>query len=754
MDEDGRPGTNLSVGVYDDRTAHDLVYTQESPPPPHTPSILGHSLPYSRPSTLSPTPSSSWSDQRHTMPPPEPRQMPFDAESTEEIAGPSCFTNSHHFTIGTLNTNLTTNVPNFRTLFEHLNPYITHAAAHNSDERCDAPSCDPRTRVGVRMEIMKWMRLGTADPLPTKLMWLSGPAGSGKTAIALSVADLCHSEKLLAASFFFSSCSVTASRRSKRGFIATLAYHIAEHGTLWQFRTQLLLALERHPDIFRKNLKEQAECLLLGPLRISCRESNRSGWPKVIIVDGLDEVEAEQYHDPKRKEGLRAHENDQLEILNVLFSLSQCSIFPFRIFVSSRPESGIAGFFTTSARARTTELFLDSKYNPDADIRRFLEEKFNKIRQEAGITSLSWPGEATLDRLVDMSSGQFIVPDTIVRWVERGIPQQQLDDVLQLELRGHEAENPFATLDKLFRLILERSPNPSRDPHLVVKWIRCIEGSHNDTSVAPPAKFWKLLLEDIEGEVIFRMKPLASLISIPPPDTSAPITIYHKSLIDFLSTKARCKDLYVDEMSHDSFIASRIVRILKNKASANVLSLPIAADPLEFLRIFQDLKMVRHSTWTPGASICEHLLQFLASLNNDSKDDLALCDAAWWTGLYLTHTGSHAEGFEINQFDECANLLGSMYCRIHKAMECDSNPYPSAHDTLLQVPRSRCHAACIRWREGILAKAKELKWCVHEMEQVKLDSLHNMTVREVNQKFRRMRPGSFCAVCQPSEGRT
>lgn len=114
----GRPDAYFSMGVYSDRTAHEPVSTQDSPPPPHTPSFLRHSLPYSQPSTPSPTPSVSWSDQCHTVPPSEPRQTPFDAESTEETAGPSCFTNSHHFTIGTLNTNLATNVPNFRTLFE------------------------------------------------------------------------------------------------------------------------------------------------------------------------------------------------------------------------------------------------------------------------------------------------------------------------------------------------------------------------------------------------------------------------------------------------------------------------------------------------------------------------------------------------------------------------------------------------------------------------------------------------------------
>lgn len=58
--------------------------------------------------------------------------------------------------------------------------------------------------------------------------------------------------------------------------------------------------------------------------------------------------------------------------------------------------------------------------------------------------------------------------------------------------------------------------------------------------------------------------------------------------------------------------------------------------------------------------------------------------------------------------------------------------------------------ACTHWRKGILARAKELNWCVHELEEVDLDLLHNLTFEGVKQRFRRVGLDSPCAKCQPT----
>ena len=387
-------------------------------------------------------------------------------------------------------------------------------------------------------------------------MWLSGPAGSGKSAIAGSVAETCKKQGLLAASFFFSSGPLD--NRSKRCVITTIASHLAEHVALRDFTGQLHASIRRDPDILSRSLKEQASCLLLKPLRTIRDFCDITDWPKVIIVDGLDEVEAHQYRTlPVGEDGGAS------EILDALFTLAADSNFPFRIFISSRRERSILEYFSNTSHA--LELPLDSKYNPNLDIRRFLEAKFAAIRRRDGIPNTSWPGRRALDRLVDMSSGQFVLPATIIRYIEAGVPQRQLDSVLHLSRLNSES-GPFASLDALYHHILNRAHNPDHDPHMVVKWILSIRFALGPRT-PPPAKFWRQFLEDVDGELSYRLGPVSPLIAVPQADnTSAPITIYHRSLTEFLSAKTRCGDLYVDDTELHSFVAGRIVAALKRSS--------------------------------------------------------------------------------------------------------------------------------------------------------------------------------------------
>ncbi|TEB20239.1 hypothetical protein FA13DRAFT_1743239 [Coprinellus micaceus] len=657
-------------------------------------------------------------------------------------ASASYFSKARDFTVSSLTIN--NHSAESKALFEYLNPHISHGAAHDSSERCDAPACHEETRVAIRDDILSWIKHGNEDDEPKKIMWLSGPAGAGKSAIAGSVAEACKEEGLLAASFFFSSFSGSADRCSKRCLVATLAYHLSQHNALRLFETHLLAVVSRHPDIFHKKLKEQAECLILGPLRMIQGQGDTVSWPKVVIIDGLDEVVATAHRDRTGQRTPRTPEEEQVEILNVLLTLSQSPAFPFHIFIASRPEHNIVEFFNTNAQDLTVDLFLDSKYNPDADVERFLKSKFALIRRRAGITIPSWPGQPALDRLVEMSSGQFIVPVTIIRWVEGGLPQRQLDDILKLvPIRN---KNPFATLDALYRHILKRSMNHDSDPHLLIKWILSIQ-----SGVSTTAKFWRQFLQDEEGELSYRLAPISSLISVPPPDDTSPITIYHKSLSDFLSSPTRCRDLYVNEMGHRSFVSDRVLKVLKNKGP--VVPLSSSQDLADFLLIFFFLRLFVDST------------DFLGAASESSRRELSSYDVAWWTTVSLSVLRS-LDGSELLQ-DGVTNppeqgwgphpwLVRSIYCGVHRAMGCSSNELASAKPLGQQAEESNCHGACVRWRTGILAKAKELGWCVHALEDVKLDKLAYVTPIESNLMFNKVGEIRFdttvvasCAICQP-----
>ncbi|KAJ3533431.1 hypothetical protein NMY22_g7335 [Coprinellus aureogranulatus] len=691
-----------------DATAQELPHQGPSSPPswPTTPGTS----PLSSPSLSIPT--HSYQGQLQVPPSTPPA-----------LLGTNHFPHAHDFNISNLSIdNRSQNFAYPKTVFEYLEPHISHGAAHDSDERCDAPKCASETREAVQEDIVSFIAHGDEGQSSKKIMWLGGPAGSGKTAIAGSVAETCEKRGLTAATFFFSSFSGSADRRLKRFVVPTLANHLAEHDALHQYQAQLLLAIERNPRIFRKRLMDQAQCLILGPLRAIQGHCDTSTWPKGVLIDGLDEVQAEQYHDATKGDP-RTDEDDQLEILNVLITLANSPAFPFRIFVASRPERVITEFFATTAASSTVSLFLDAKYDPDADIERFLWSKFAEIRRRYGISNASWPKKKVVDRIVEMSSGQFVVPATIIRFISVGPPMRHLEDVLRVEWEVTE-KSPFAIVDALYAHILNRSP----DPHMAVNWIGCFS-SFDERQIGgkrrpASAFFWRHFLEDSEGEFYHILMPLTSLFSIPSPeDTTTPIVLYHKSLTDFLSSEVRSGKLYVGEEAWTSFAAGRCVKVLKNKGPT--VSLPPEYDVSKFVVLFLSLcPLVIPSYFGMEGQKLSEFCNFVVHLSPESKTELLSCNSAWWTCRFLTEPSDIATALWYDRKDRSAmRYIGAIYCMIHSAL-CDTSS-----------PDSPCHPACTHWRTEILKEARVLGWPANDLETMDISQLSDLTKGQFQEKL-------------------
>ncbi|KIM39462.1 hypothetical protein M413DRAFT_446966 [Hebeloma cylindrosporum] len=103
--------------------------------------------------------------------------------------------------------------------FDILRRSIAAGAFHDSQDRSNPPKCFPGTREAALSRVMAWV----VDEQNTHhVMWIFGPAGTGKSALAQTIAEMCFREGRLAASFFFSGFSA-----ARRQLICTLAYQIA-----------------------------------------------------------------------------------------------------------------------------------------------------------------------------------------------------------------------------------------------------------------------------------------------------------------------------------------------------------------------------------------------------------------------------------------------------------------------------------------------------------------------------------------------
>jgi hypothetical protein len=347
-------------------------------------------------------------------------------------------------------------------------------AVHNSAGRYDAPKCHEDTRKAVQEEIHGRIQEGDDDAEPKKILWLTGPAGTGKTAIAGSIADTCDEEGLLAGSFFFASFLASETRRSKRCLVATLAHHlISPLDDDHPLRRAVLSVVQRDRFVFCKRLKDQFKLLLVKPLGDTRGQFDASVLPKVFIIDGLDEVEAPNSREPGRDlhEVRTENEADQEEILSALLYAARDPSFPFRIVIASRPERTIQSFLSTVAACVTREIFLDDKYNPDSDIALFLMASFAKVRRRYRLPTL-WPSEQDLQELVSNASGQFIYAATVIRFLQSGShPNPRALQEALLSWKVQVKFGALAPLDALYARILRSSP----DPALSAQWLWVIK---------------------------------------------------------------------------------------------------------------------------------------------------------------------------------------------------------------------------------------------------------------------------------------
>ncbi|KAF6742099.1 hypothetical protein DFP72DRAFT_214530 [Ephemerocybe angulata] len=477
---------------------------------------------------------------------------------------------------------------------DHLIANMAPGAIHNSDERCEALKCLKDTRVAVQEDIMSWIEAGDQDAQPTRIMWVTGPAGTGKTAILGTIADACKEKGTLAASFFFSAFAGSANRRTKRCLVPTLAYQLMNHGSIPGLREHILSSLVQDPLVFKKDMKEQLNALVLEGLRSVTHDlsGDNDGVPRVIVIDGLDECDVEQYQESSNKANPSVHvptrrkEDDQLEVLSLLLLATSHPSFPFRILIASRPEVTIRDFFTTDGKACTRELFLDEKYDPDADIALFYAAKFSTICRRLGISPEEWPGKEAKLILIRNASGQFIYAATVVRYIEGSphspkppsqssskpsTPHQRLQQILGRQRAGS-PHNPLEALDALYHLVLETCP----DPELSMKWLGAAQITDYSGDLFP---VWllRLVLEASPGEEQCALGPLSSLLptQISGENLRMPYSFYHKSFLDFIEDPTRCGKRFLTEEEALTWVAQRFFQTLDKRKPSSYVALPL-----------------------------------------------------------------------------------------------------------------------------------------------------------------------------------
>ncbi|KAF5314374.1 hypothetical protein D9619_011894 [Psilocybe cf. subviscida] len=425
-----------------------------------------------------------------------PASSPFSIPSPSLVPMSNTFRNTNNIQDSSLTVIVDSSGPgSLDRLFDEVAPN----AILNAGGRAHEARCYPGTREEVIGKIERF--IDGQDESNRRMMWLSGPPGAGKSAIAQTVAECCQERGIHAANFFFFRSDGT--RNFAQPLVATLVYQLL--GLYPALNGLLTDCLTTRPLICRASIREQFRHLLSSPIQ----HLSRIRRPDILIVDGLDECDDKQ---------------QQQQILQALYSLVKKPNSLFRVLVTSRDEHQIRIVMTfDKIRSSLERISLDDDYRPHDDIRRFVTAKFDEIKTAHPLAHTlvkGWPANEDVDTITNESSGQFIYAATVMHFIEYS-PANPAVSLLAIHgLQPSGANSPFAQLDAIYSYIFSQAPD--------IRAVKLCLGAH--------------FL--IQKRKLLGAGELFAAVAAGPP---IQLVFHHASLHDYLKDQPRSGIYYIDE---------------------------------------------------------------------------------------------------------------------------------------------------------------------------------------------------------------
>ncbi|KAF8655589.1 hypothetical protein AX16_003010 [Volvariella volvacea WC 439] len=443
---------------------------------------------------------------------------------------------------------------------DKLRRLVVDDATHTGNIRADPLECDPNTRQLIIRTIISRME----NPTPGKIvLWIRGPAGIGKSAIAKSVADNLDgtgSTAIVAGSFFFFRSDTR--RNSLLRFIPTLAYQLAV--SIKGVGERIDEVINNDPQVLVADLKTQWQKLIIAPINTVPNIA-----PAAIIIDGLDEC---------------VEQRDQRTLLDFI---AMCGPrFPISFVVCSRPEPHLINLFDTDNLSKLCGLPIDlSLHKDNAEMRAFVEARFSviysrhrDILQYYAVDGI-WPPVEVVRLITDRADGQFLYPTTLFKYID---DDASMDSNPQKRLEACLKQAPWALspLDALYRQVIELShlpddehmhdllylccllPSDIKDMHDRSRMNILVGGPDPPPDLRPSLALISILVSLCKADCRVKLRKLHSVLSIPENDHDA-VSVHHKSFCDFLLDTQRSGPYCIDRKSRAQIIMERCANLIE-----------------------------------------------------------------------------------------------------------------------------------------------------------------------------------------------
>jgi hypothetical protein len=398
--------------------------------------------------------------------------------------------------------------------------------------------CLPGTRQQIIEEITQWVNSPNGEDVPC-VYFLSGVAGSGKSAIAHTIAQ--HFDQLgrLGSSFCFDRADQV--QRCPNKLFSTISLDIADLDCQWKTALHNVVQGKRA----LRSTQAPGEQFMNFILKPS--QALTTVGPVVIVIDALDEC------------GDQAAREILLRIIGQRMHALPSN---FRVLVTSRPEPDIHKALTGKLHIRRKHMESINKKENEADISLYIQEQLADLTD----LELEWPNKEWSCLLLKSSDGLFQWAFTACSAIKGGkgalCPTERLTRFI----------TSGQGLDGLYSEILSQAfdPSDSQDMNHFTLIMGRILAAKEPLSVVSLSE----LHSDNERSNLVELvtRPLASLLS---GVTQANVAVrpLHTSFRDFLTHKGRSGQFYVDPTPQHQNLALASWRVMKAELRFNICKL-------------------------------------------------------------------------------------------------------------------------------------------------------------------------------------
>ena len=408
--------------------------------------------------------------------------------------------------------------------------------------------CAPNTRVQFLDDVQKWIHQSEASSSP-RILLLSNVAGSGKSAVAHSVARLVKDDPNcdFVSSFFF--VRDTAGRNTPERFMSTLAFELASQDS--QCAMHMSGLIEKDPALAGGSVTRLFYDLVVPSVKASDRYC--SSRPVVVVVDALDEG---------------GYDEIILKIIRDGFPNLPSA---FRFFITSRPHVTIDQTLKESQQLRRTSFNLGGEENI-SDIRKYIALRSTSV---LGLDP-SWLDSARQDQLAKKTEGLFVWITVVFNYISDPTktcdPKQRLLSLLE---DGHDiAMEPEEKMDRLYCQILGSCP--WKDPNFRVAFGRVV-GTLVALETPLYLQTFVTYLGDEAKKDVGRVQSLNPLIAGLYNDTG-PVCFIHLSVREFLTSRTSMNtEYFVDKSTENDRLTAKCLEILNQRSLSEITGLGYVA---------------------------------------------------------------------------------------------------------------------------------------------------------------------------------